>query len=47
MIIVPALWTFALILNVISCISGGTATWLGVFAPLICITINSWYDLFK
>ena len=47
MVIIPVLWTFVLIINAILCITGSTATWLSVFVPLICITLNSWFDYSK
>ena len=47
MIIIPALWTFVLIINVILCITGSSATWRSVFVPMICMTIASWHDYSK
>lgn len=46
-LLLPILWTLCLIIGIISCATGGEATWLLVFCPLNILVLKYWLDFAK
>lgn len=38
------IWTIALITDIVSCVMGYEPSWILVFCPLVCLTLNYWID---
>lgn len=41
------MWTWCLITGIILAVAGVQPTWMSVFCPLICLTVQRWEDYFN
>jgi hypothetical protein len=46
-LLLPILWTFVLIIDIISMAMGNSPDWIIVFCPLVILVILLWIDYFR